>query len=775
MGAAGPVAEMEYFAPCPRGLEGVCARELRGMGVSRVRPLKSGVAFFSDLAGGMRAALWSRVASRVLLVLDRVAASTRDELYAGVSDIDWPEWFAPVRTFAVDAAGTNAQLRNTQFVALETKDAICDRFRSACGRRPDVDPRDPDVCVNVSLHSHKATVALDLSGGSLHRRGYRAGRLHVQAPLKEALAAGVVALAGWGDDVARRGGVFVDPMCGSGTLVVEAAMAACDVAPNILRQHWCFENWECFDACAFDALLDEADERAEKGRAAFGPGRLFASDVDPRAVEETVGCLRRMRLDGLVTARAADVMDLQAPDAPAGLVATNPPYGERMSTRAQLPALYASLSARLREGFDGYVLAVITSDDRIDEGLGLAAEKTVRLFNGPLETALHIYQIGNDSVRGDDSAPSRATAPEGEAGVRATTSAGPLTVQVGERSIAVADPGAEQFAARLKKVYARRRRWARKTGVSCYRVYDADLPDFALAIDLFAGCGPDEGRRWVQVFEYAPPASIDPAKARRRLTDALAIIPAVLQVGPDAVFLKVRRRDRGGAQYAVEQERCAVRGIVAEDGLCFEVNLSQRLDCGLFLDHRPVRELIAEKARDARFLNLFAYTGTATVHAAAGGARATTTVDLSQTYLDWARRNMALNGFSGVEHEYVREDCRRFIDEQRGVRRHWDLVFVDPPTFSNSSKTGRRTFDVQRDHVELLIGVSRLLSRRGLAVFSCNLRAFRPDLDALRSAGVELSDITAQTIPEDFSRTPRVHHCYLVRRIPPHASGGEPS
>lgn len=792
------MSEFEFFAPCPRGLEGVCADELRTLGITRLRPLSSGVAFFTTFEKGMRAALWSRIASRILLVVARIPAADADELYAGARSVDWPARFAVGHTFAIDANGVNGKLRNTQFTGLKVKDAICDTFRDACGSRPDVDSRHADVRVNVSIHGEKATIALDLAGESLHRRAYRKGRMGVAAPLKEALAAGMLMLAGW-PDMAREGATFIDPMCGSGTLAIEAAMMAGDIAPGILRGRWCFENWEDFDQAAWDALLDEADERAEAGRSALGT--VLASDIDPSAIEVARGCVHRMRLDEAIDLQIADVADLTAPEAPAGLIAINPPYGERLSTRAQLPALYAALSSRLRAGFDGYTLAVITSDPDVDTGLCLTPERTVRLFNGPIESPLHIYRIGKgnteyEKVSAEEGAsaavpgPSGGTAiddvvgthrvPEGtadegvgrvpEEGARKDAVAGNVSeaafcVTVGERRTAVANRGTEQFVARLSKVAKARRKWAKRNRISSYRIYDADLPDYALAIDRYDGAGPDEGRVWIQVSEYAAPSEIDPAKARSRLSDALAVMPTVLGVSEADIFCKVRRHARGGSQYAFEKDSTAVRGITTEDGLLFEIAPSERLDCGLFLDQRLTRELIFEKADDVRFLNLFAYTGTATVHAAAGGAFATTTVDLSQTYLDWTRRNMELNGFTGAEHEYVRADCRRWIDEQRSSHNRWDLIFVDPPTFSNSSKMGHRTFDVQRDHAELLIGVSRLLTHDGLALFSCNLKRFEPDTDKLSKAGVELTDITPQTIPEDFSRTPRVHHCYLVKRV----------
>ena len=331
----------------------------------------------------------------------------------------------------------------------------------------------------------------------------------------------------------------------------------------------------------------------------------------------------------------------------------------------------------------------------------------------------------------------------------------------------MSDAAVEQFAARLAKVYKQRRKWAKKEGVSCYRVYDADLPDYNLAIDVYNGAGPDEGKTLVHVAEYVAPKKIDPAKTARRLTDALAVIPAVMGVEPSDVFAKQRMRAKGGSQYARKEREAAYEGrklITQENGLFFEVDLGDRLDTGLFLDHRDTRQLLRQLAPGKAFLNLFAYTGSASVYAAAGGAKFTTTVDMSNTYQEWTRRNFELNGLAGEHMELERADVLSWVQEQRHSRNRWDLIFVDPPTFSNSSKMGRRTWDVQADHAELLIGCSRLLTRSGAIVFSCNLRDFEPDVAALNKAGVVINDITARTIPADFERNKKIHKCYVLRR-----------
>jgi 23S rRNA (guanine2445-N2)-methyltransferase / 23S rRNA (guanine2069-N7)-methyltransferase len=308
------------------------------------------------------------------------------------------------------------------------------------------------------------------------------------------------------------------------------------------------------------------------------------------------------------------------------------------------------------------------------------------------------------------------------------------------------------LANRLRKNLRHLGKWARREGVTCYRLYDADLPEYALAVDLY--------EEWAHVQEYAAPPTVDPVLAQARLADAMAVIPDALEKPTDHVVLKVRRRQKGLAQY----ERQAATGRfreVREGGLRFLVNLTDYLDTGLFLDHRPTRALIRSLVSGGRFLNLFAYTGAATVHAAAGGAASTMTVDMSSVYLDWARRNMALNGFAeGRAHRFIRADCLAWLASPHAERYH--VIFVDPPTFSNSKRMGEATFDVQRDHVGLLRSIVPLLARGGLILFSNNFRHFKLHRSAFPDLTVE--EITHSTIPPDFQRNPRIHNCWKITR-----------
>lgn len=725
-----------YAATCPKGVEHLLALELGALGAAEVRETRAAVTFAGPLETAYRACLWSRLASRVLLTLGEFPAATAEELYAGMVALAWEEHIPAEGTLAIDVVGTTSGLTHTRFTAQKAKDAVVDRIRERTGTRPSVELERPDVRLNIRLRKERATVSLDLSGEPLHQRGYRTPGEQAEAPLKENLAAAVLVRAGW-PEIAASGGALVDPMCGSGTLLIEGAMMAADQAPGLLRDHWGLAGWPGHDEDAWHALLDDADERAEAGRERLP--MISGRDRDPVAIEIARTCAKRAGFGGAIAFEVGELGTLRAPaGAMTGLVVTNPPYGVRLGEAEALSPLYAELGARLLAEFSGWQAAVLTNDEVLARAIGLRSHAAHTLYNGAIEAKLYRFEVSPGAVR----------------------------AEVRQAPVARSH-GAEMFANRLRKNSRHLGKWARREGVTCYRVYDADLPEYAVAVDLYQGAGVDEGRRFAHVAEYAPPPTVDPALAQTRLAEAVEAVADVLEVEPADVALKVRRRQRGSAQY----ERQAERGEwveVAEGGLRFLVNLHDYLDIGLFLDHRPVRAMVRELAAGKRVCNLFAYTGAASVYAQAGGAKYVATVDLSATYLDWARRNTALNGYpEGPTNRFFRSDVLRWLADERrrieqGRTRRYGLVFCDPPTFSSSKSMGERTFDVQRDHVALITDAAALLEPDGALVFSTNLRTFKLDEAAL--GGLLIEDVTAATIPPDFARTPRIHHCYVVRR-----------
>lgn len=768
---------MEFFASCPTGFEDALADELNALGLAQVRKLKGRVSFTGQVIDGERACLWSRLASRILVVIDRFDARNADALYAGTREIAWEEILAEGATIAVTARGTNDNLRNTRFSALRVKDTICDHMLEATGARPNVDTENPDARIALSIRNNRASLHLDLSGDALFRRLPREATHgdaahHVLRPDYAALA---LAQGGWpllcaetpGEDEGAESAaplVFVDVCCAGGGLVLEATQQLLDRAPGLLREHWGFMGWRLHDEQTWEALLDEADGRAE--RASERRCRVIATDVDAAAVSATQRVLAAAGLSQYVATMPPNAQKIvaklgirRAPLPARGMVVADTTNIVPTDTSRALKLLDNVTRDELLEHLPCVVLA---RDTIVCRSLGLSPARTLAIKPNNEDASLMYF---DPATRGQTE----------------EADADQATVEVGDGvHIPVLIPESDQFAARLRKVAKQRRRWAAREGVTCYRVYDADLPDYAAAIDLYEGA-PDTPGRWLVVAEYAAPKSVDPELAQARMMDILAIAPAVLDVPANHVATRARTRSRGGSQYAQgPRGKKGSKGASApkrdmlndptlpniqEGGLTFTVNFDDYLDTGIFLDHRVTRGLVREHAKKARwFLNLFAYAGTATCYAADAGVEETVTVDLSNTYLDWAERNMRQNGFTGSNHYFVRDDVLAWIRDQRQTDNRWDLIFCDPPTFSNSSKMGRRTWDVQRDHVDLIVGISRLLTREGEAIFSCNLRTFKPDTEALARAGVVLTDITEQTIPEDFSRNKRIHHCYIVKR-----------
>jgi 23S rRNA (guanine2445-N2)-methyltransferase / 23S rRNA (guanine2069-N7)-methyltransferase len=721
---------MKFFATAPKGMPQLLARELRELGAEKIRPSAAGASFEGELEAAYRLCLWGRVVNRVLLPLTTIKAGSPEELYEEVKAIRWERHLHSSGTLAVDCAASNAAIGHSKYAALKVKDAIVDRFREQFGERPTVDLDTPDLRINLHLRGDSGKINIDLSGGSLHKRGYRAEG--VIAPLKENLAAAILLLADW-PFVASKGGPLLDPMCGSGTLLIEGAMIAADIAPGLYRGHFGFKGWRRHDGKVWHQLLEEAEERRKLGLKKLPPIRGF--DANLQAV---TAALRNVDSAGLgryiqIEQRELGTLPRLGGDNP-GLLVVNPPYGERLGEIDELKSLYAELGQRLQQDLPGWRAAIFTGNPQLAGYVGLRTRrKPDHLFNGPIECQLFLYRIPAEG---------EATDVSGEQKI--------------DMSLAESE-GAKMFANRLRKNLKHLGKWARREGIDCYRLYDADLPEYAVAVDLYQG-----EKLWVHVQEYQAPKTVDEEKARQRLMEALAVIPKVLEIPLEQLFYKVRQRQKGKAQYEKQASQGAFHEV--REGSCrLLVNFSDYLDTGLFLDHRTTRFMIEKEAQGRRFLNLFAYTGVATLHAAAGGARSTTTVDMSKTYLDWARRNMALNGFTGKEHHYIQADCTAWLAEQarRGGDK-FDLIFLDPPTFS-SSKRMEESFDVQRDHVDLIQNAMKLLSREGLLIFSNNFRKFI--LDEVALSAFKIEEISRQTLPEDFSRNPHIHRCWRIQHI----------
>jgi 23S rRNA (guanine2445-N2)-methyltransferase / 23S rRNA (guanine2069-N7)-methyltransferase len=708
---------LELVVTCADGLEPVLQQELAGLGLTDIRRERGTLRVSASLEQAYRICLWSRVASRVLLPLFSVEGETPEALYFEAVRFTWGNVLKPEGTIAVHTTAARGVKAHTQYLSLKLKDAVVDHCREHFGVRPDVDTEAPDVALQVHAMPGGFSVSLDLSGASLHRRGYRVAM--TEAPLKESLAAALLLQAGW---PSAEFSALLDPMCGSGTFLVEAAWMAADIAPGILRDYYGFFGWKRHDPQLWMQLRDEARKRREAGVARPLPA-IVGYDADADALEATRKNAQRAGVAALIGLEQRELHALVRPQGTEGkgLLVSNPPYGERLGEKSATRELYRALGRISAQKLGGWQACVLGADVQHVDALGFAHRATERLHNG----ALTIYARHGD--------------------IPASPLPGVVRFREAEGEL---PEGSQDFANRLRKNLKAAQKQAEAEQVHCYRVYDADMPEFNLAVDVYEGM--------LHVQEYAPPKTVDPEKAEARFKLALQAIRHVFGLRREQVFIKVRSRQKGKQQY--EKQGSQGRFFEVREGRAWvQVNLTDYLDTGLFLDHRPLRQRIAQEAKDKHFLNLFAYTGVVSLQAALGGAASTTTVDLSPTYLDWARRNFALNGLAEANHFFEQADCLRWLKD---CEFGFDLMFIDPPTFSNSKRTPE-VFDVQRDHVELIWLAMRALNEGGTLYFSNNFRKFKLDTDALAEFSIE--DISRETIGFDFERNPNIHRCWKIQ------------
>lgn len=746
---------LQFFASCPKSLEGLLFSELDALGGESLRETTAGVYFSGTLETAYRICLWSRIANKVLLPLGSVDAQSQDALYDGVRELPWQDHLSPSGTLLVDFVGTNEGIRNTQFGAMRVKDAIVDCLRDFSGHRPSVAKRDPDLRINARLSKDKAIISIDLSGDSLHRRGYRLKQ--GSAPMKENLAAALLIRAGW-PAIAKSGGAFLDPMCGSGTLLIEAGLIAADIAPGLGRASFGFERWLNHQNDIWLTLREEAHERKKVGLNASLP-EIRGYDADVRVVRAAEENIVSAELDHWLRVTRKELADFKKPthtQLDSGLILSNPPYGERLGEIESLKLLYAHLGERLRNEFPGWRAGVFTGNPDLGKQMGLRADKKYKFFNGTIPSELLMFDIHAEnfvqSRVEQDARFSKDVSQRIEAESKHQQ-------QEREQQAKSLTPGATMLVNRLQKNMKQLAKWAKRENISCYRLYDADMPEYAAAIDLYWGqTHPNRpAELYAHVQEYAAPKSVDEDKAAARFAEIEQAVPFALNIPHSHISYKQRRRNKGAAQYEKLSELPTGDVFSVQEGQAkLHINMWQYLDTGLFLDHRPVRLKVAEMAKDKRFLNLFCYTATASVHAAMGGARFTLSVDMSTTYLNWARKNFALNGLSESKNRLEQGDCIQWLEKNDQL---FDLILLDPPSFSNSKRM-IDVLDIQRDHVHLIQHAMRALADGGTLIFSNNLRTFKLDTDALSQFSIQ--EITQATLDEDFKRNTKIHRCWLI-------------
>jgi 23S rRNA (guanine2445-N2)-methyltransferase / 23S rRNA (guanine2069-N7)-methyltransferase len=694
------------FVSCPKGLEYLLEAETRilGLAVDRVSP--QGVYGEASLLVIYQLCLWSRIANRIQLVLFSGHTANEQVLHQLCTEFHWQTVFSEDKTIAIEFHGASEHIRNTMYGAQVVKDGIVDHFRRLNGSRPSVDKEKPQIRIHAHLKNEILTVSYDLTGYSLHQRGYRskAG----MAPLKENVAAALLVRAKW-PELAAQGYALQDPFCGAGTLVIEAAMMAAHIAPGLLRQDQSLQYWAQHQSALWEKLRAHALQQVKPLTV-----KLLGTDSDSKAIALARYNAERAGVLPLVEFNTLTVKESR-PLVKKGLLVCNPPYGERLGDTTQLVPVYQQLGVALHSNYQGWKAAVLTSNPVLAKAIGLRATKQYTLYNGPLECKLYCLDISKQNEL------------KGSMGTSLS-------------------PNAQMLLNRLQKNYSHLQKWAKRNHISCYRVYDADLPEYAYAIDIY--------NEHVVLQEYAAPSSIPVYKAEKRSLEVVQVVPRALSMAPDKLVIKQRKQQKGTDQYQkMNQTRHTM--IVLEGRAKLKVNLYDYLDTGLFLDHRLMRLRFAELKPGTRFLNCFCYTASASVHAALAGAL-TTNVDLSNTYLLWAEDNFRLNHLDLAKHQFVQYDCREWM---KITRDRFDVIFLDPPSFSNSKRM-TDTLDIQRDQVSLVNAAMRLLNPDGVLYFSTNFRKFT--LNPALEEKYAVVDISNQTIDQDFKRNYKIHHCFKI-------------
>ncbi|MFC0116813.1 bifunctional 23S rRNA (guanine(2069)-N(7))-methyltransferase RlmK/23S rRNA (guanine(2445)-N(2))-methyltransferase RlmL [Pseudoalteromonas xiamenensis] len=700
---------MQFIALTSIGVETLLAEELQTFGATITKQTIGSVRFEADSLLAQKICLSTRFSTRIMMMLSQSNdVKDKDALYKLAKNIEWGEWFGPKQSFAVEFNGTNTLLKNSQFSGMVVKDAIVDYFNDKDGQRPNVDKTSPNVRVVGKLNKSDCALYVDYSGPRLSDRGYRTKQ--GQAPIREHLAAALIKRSGWLEDPTKP---LFDPCCGSGTLLIEAASMAQNIAPG-LQKRFAFQDLPGFRDAKFKEIKQALRD------AQVTPNLwLIGHDIDERVLSVAEQNASRAGFEGQIQFKLADANKLTAVAKRPGHVVSNLPYGERLGGMAELVNLYRNLGGAFKQSFQDWHVALLGTDESLFNLLKLVRAKTYKFKNGPLDVLFNLYQLDARQVS-----------------------------QV-NRTNTLHFETSSAFANRLKKNLQGLKSWVKQNNIEAYRAYDADIPEYNVAVDVYPS--------HAVIYEYAAPKNVDEKVAEKRLQDVITLTAQTLDVAPENVAVKVRKRQKGENQYEVLSRQDRVMEV-NEFGAKFKVNLFDYLDTGLFLDHRLARRYIQENAKDKRFLNLFSYTGSASVHAALGGAKSVVTVDMSRTYLKWAEENFALNNLKSPRYRFEQADCLKWLEHAQG---QYDLIFLDPPTFSNSKRM-QAVFDVQRDHIQLFSWVKKILSSNGTLLFSNNKRGFEIDELGLMGLGLKAQCISDKTISPDFKRNKQIHNSWLI-------------
>ena len=732
------------------GLEAIVKRELAALGYDGRVVGPGWIEFEGGPDAICRANLWLRTADRVLVRVARFPAADFDALFEGTKALPWERWIPADGQFPVNGRSIRSQLSSVPACQRAVKRAIVDRLLSGHHTTTLVETA-AVYKVEIGLLQDEATLTIDTTGPSLHKRGYR--QAASRAPLKETLAAALVTLSFW-----RPERPLWDPFCGSGTISIEAALMGRNIAPGS-RRSFVSEGWPLVPSEIWHNAREEARDLV---REPFNE-RLMSTDFDGRVLQFARTNAEHAGVAELIHFQQREFRDISS-KRQHGCVIMNPPYGERLGDQREHESLYRSMPKILRR-LATWSHFVLTSYPNFEQLIQREADRRRKLYNGRIECTYYQFhgpRPGEKISRDDVAIVSDSAEVDGlhdgnlagEVGQQRAPSAPVSQITRGEVKPVFgglnnkAREQAELFRRRLVKRARHLRRWPGKQAIHCFRLYERDIPEIPLVVDRLED--------HLHITEYERPHDRDLAQHADWLDLMCQTAGEALEVSKTKVFLKRRQRPSSGQQYSRLGE-AGYELVIREGGIRLLLNLSDYVDTGLFLDHRITRSMVRDEVLKRRFLNLFAYTGSFTVYAADGGARQTTTVDTSRNYLDWAQRNLALNRLNSEQHQFVRYDARKYLRELPPSV-EFDVVVADPPTFSNR-KGEEEYWAVQDHHVELLQLIGCHLTNQGIVYFSTNFRRFKLDEPALPEFAIR--EISTQTVPPDF-RNRRIHRCWRM-------------
>ncbi|CAL4323131.1 bifunctional 23S rRNA (guanine(2069)-N(7))-methyltransferase RlmK/23S rRNA (guanine(2445)-N(2))-methyltransferase RlmL [Buchnera aphidicola] len=689
------------------GCEDLLEKELNILGATNLKLIKGGIYCSVNKHVLYNILMWSRIASRVFLCIKNFSIQNSNDLYTNIYNIEWNTIFHHNDTFMIRFKGTNNIIRNTLFGTFIIKDAIMDYFYKKEFFRPIVNRVSADICITAFLFKNVVHIMLNLSGDALHQRGYSKISKNI-TPIKENLGMAIVLRSGW-----NFKSLLIDPMCGSGTLLIEAAMFSSDRAPGLKRKKWGFQNWKNHDKKIWENTQKEALYKFEIGIKTCK--QIFLGyDYNKNCIKEAKIHALNAGVDGIIQFSQKNINDFKNifEKNHKGTILSNPPYGERHKTKNQVAALYIQIGFVSQKHFHQWNISIFSSSIYLLNFIQMPFYKKFFYKNGPLNCIQRNYIASSSS---DDTC-------------------------------------INEYKNRLNKNFKKFKKWKFLNNIDCFRVYNADLPNYNIIIDLY--------KNWMVIQEYEAPKEINPEYAHKRLCQSVYYAKKILSIPINNIILKLRKKQKKGKQYEKFHHNNNFFEI-QEYNLKFLVNLTDYLDTGIFFDKRLIRKLITNISYGKDFLNLFSYTGTASVAAASGGARSTTTIDISKTYIKWSMKNMSINHFTSNNHIFIQQDC---LDWLKISNKKFDLIFVNPPTFSNSKKM-KKFFYLKKDYLILMIHLKKILKNDGKIIFSSSTHNFDINIKHLNAIKLYAKNITKKITPQDMIKNIHVHHSWLITHI----------